>query len=79
MWEGAVSKRWGRRGKQVTQGQDSIFVPTRQQLSRESNRTGKKEKAKKKKNHKKKELNSYLPTPEEVESCTDVGNPVDPL
>lgn len=24
-------------------------------------------------------MNSYLPALEEVESCTDVGNPVDPL
>lgn len=32
-----------------------------------------------KKNTQKKALNSYLPTLEEVESCTDVGDPVDPL
>lgn len=29
--------------------------------------------------HKKKALNSYLPALKEVESCTDVGDPVDPL
>lgn len=43
----------------------------------ERSRTGKSEKKKKK--HKEKTLNSYLPTLKEVESCTDVGDPVDPL
>ncbi|TNN68516.1 hypothetical protein EYF80_021301 [Liparis tanakae] len=40
-----------------------------QQLSRESSRSGT---TKKKKKHKKKSLNAYLPTLEEVQSCTDL-------
>lgn len=31
------------------------------------------------KKHKKEAVNSYLPTLEELESCADVGDPVDPL
>lgn len=37
------------------------------------------ERQKGEKKHKKKALNSYLPTLKEVESCADVGDPVDPL
>lgn len=58
-----------KKGKRVTQGQDSMFVPTGQQLSRENIE----------KKHKKKALNSYLPTLKKFESCTNVGDPVDPL
>lgn len=43
MWEGGESKRRGGREKQVTQGQDSVFAPTRQQLSRENRGRGKPE------------------------------------
>lgn len=68
MWEGRESERLGKKGKQVAQGQDSVFLPTGQQLSRE-----------RKKKHKKKALNSYLPTLKEFKRYADVRDPVDPL
>ncbi len=70
------SKRRGRRGNRSHKVRIQCLYPRGNSWA---GRAAGGVKQRRKKKHKKQAVNSYLPTLEEVESCADVGDPVDPL
>lgn len=72
-----MCKRQEQIGNKTAQGQNSVFVAMRQQLGKRGEGGGRERE--KNRRIKKTPMNFYLPTLKEVESCTDIGDPVDPL